>query len=145
MSYNTRKMTHSFTRLISDAAGGDLPKCKSVFREWSGEIMWYDVHFHEWDLSLTIPMPQLPVLLQLDQRHVNFGPELHKEYAEAYIESHQVLAADALAHALYTYGIQSPESQDNLDFRFGPRLDEAIALAADWWFKLCSKEELNGE
>lgn len=106
-----------------------------------GEIVWYDVNFPDWNLTVTIPMPDLAVINDLFDTKPHFYEGLHKEYAEAYIQDYQVRALDALAHTLLTNGIQMTEVRDVLDFRFGPLLKEAVSCANDHWHILLKSIE----
>ena len=102
--------------------------------------MIYNVYFPGWDINIAVPMPQMPVFIHLARKHKSFGPGLHREYLEAYIQDYEVRPSDALAYALTTFHDQTEHTQSMLKFRLGPYLEQATEFAEDWWEELFDEE-----
>ena len=106
----------------------EIPESRTEYKDWGDGRIIYDVTFPKLKFSMTVPMPEMAVMLAISSERPAFSPDMPLEHAEAYVQSYRVRSIDALA-----YCFASPHEVPQLYALFGERYEEAKEHALIWW------------
>jgi hypothetical protein len=117
----------NFASLLTELST-PFPESRTQYKEWGDGRIIYDVTFPKLKFSMTVPMPEVAVMLAISEERPAFSASMPLEHAEAYVQSYKVRTVDALAYCLV-----SPHDVPQLRNLFGDRYEEADQLAHLWW------------
>ena len=118
--------------LIQESHGGN-PLTRCAFIDEQDAAYRYSVTVVSHGVTIVVPLPKFSVLTHLDLMHEAVSPDMHKEHLEAYVHDYKPRTVVAISYALATYNSQHGFVRSYLEGRFGPLLDKARKLGADWW------------